>query len=99
VWLDPLLEAIAKSAGRLAIGDQARFMTDVAKELGQPETSTKEKASAPASHAQRKPEPAAHGTSSPRTGRHPAGERDAKRQSALAENLRKWLAGRKDNED
>ncbi len=27
-------------------------------------------------------------------GRHPAGERASKRQNALAENLRKWLAGR-----
>ena len=33
-WLDPLLDAIAKSAGRLAKGDQARFLTDVALELG-----------------------------------------------------------------
>ena len=32
-WLDPLLDAIAKSAGRIAKGDQARFMTDVAREL------------------------------------------------------------------
>ena len=32
-WLEPLLDAIAKSAGRLAKGDAARFMTDVARRL------------------------------------------------------------------
>jgi hypothetical protein len=28
---------------------------------------------------------------------HPAGERQSKRGSALAENLKKWLMGRKDS--
>ena len=32
------------------------------------------------------------------SGRHPAGERNAKRQSALAENLKKWLGRRGDSE-
>jgi PTH1 family peptidyl-tRNA hydrolase len=27
--------------------------------------------------------------------RHPAGERESKRQNALAENLKKWLAGKR----
>jgi PTH1 family peptidyl-tRNA hydrolase len=30
-WLDPLLEAIAEAAGHLAIGDQQRFLTAVAR--------------------------------------------------------------------
>ena len=31
VWLDPLLDAIADAAPRLAAGDDARFLTDVAR--------------------------------------------------------------------
>lgn len=87
IWLEPLLHAMAKSAGRLAKGDAARFMTDVAKLVASDgadeQTDFKTKASLP---EPRPPKPPA---------RHPAGEREAKRQSALAENLKKWLAGRK----
>lgn len=79
VWLGPLLDAIADAAGRLAEGDQARFLTDVARLLQDDAT--------PPAPAVEKPKPAAS---------HPAGERNAKRQSALAENLKKWMAGRKD---
>ena len=94
-WLDPLLDAIAKSAGRLAAGDQARFLTDVARELGSdplPET------------AQQKSRTASKGSDpvdapAARTTKHPAGERAGKSQSAIAENLKKWLAGRTKNED
>jgi PTH1 family peptidyl-tRNA hydrolase len=78
-WLEPLLDAIADAAGRLAAGDQARFLTDVARALkdgGEREPERQE------------PKPA------PRAP-HPAGERQAKRASALAENLKKWLKGRK----
>ena len=32
-WLDPLLDAVADASGHLAVGDQARFLTDVAKAL------------------------------------------------------------------
>jgi len=32
-WLDPTLDAIADAAGRLAVGDDARFLTDVARRL------------------------------------------------------------------
>ena len=32
-WLEPLLDAVAAAAGRLATGDQARFLTDVARAL------------------------------------------------------------------
>lgn len=83
-WLEPLLGAIARSAGRIAKGDAARFMTDVAKlvapDRGDPE---------PKAEAAPDPQPPA------RPARHPAGERQGKRQSALADNLKKWLAGRK----
>src|SRR5262245_52833531 len=33
VWLEPMLDAIAETAGRLAAGDDARFLTDVAVRL------------------------------------------------------------------
>ena len=85
-WLDPLLDAIAKSAGRIAKGDQARFLTDVAKlivEQGPDEGS--------AETSPKKIDTAAE----PLPKKHPAGEREGKRQSAIAENLKKWLAGRR----
>jgi PTH1 family peptidyl-tRNA hydrolase len=84
-WLDPLLDAIAASAGRLARGDQSRFMTDVIKIVGgngAPEKEAKEDAPPPR----------------PAKAPHPAGERAGKREGALAENLRKFLAGRKPKE-
>jgi PTH1 family peptidyl-tRNA hydrolase len=91
VWLEPLLEAIAKAATRLAKGDNERFLTDVALELGaetaqaaQPAKSKGERDAAQASEAPARPR-----------GGHPVGERAGKRQSALAENLRKWMEGRR----
>lgn len=86
-WLDALLDAVADAAGRLAAGDQARFLTDVARALsdgGDDETDDQPAAKSGAGSAA-KSGPA----------RHPAGERANKRQSALAQNLEKWLAGRK----
>jgi peptidyl-tRNA hydrolase, PTH1 family len=78
-WLEPLLDAMSDAAGRLAAGDEARFLTDVARTLQ------------PAS-AKTAGEPAAS-PPAPDASAHPAGERQGKRQSALAANLRKWLAG------
>lgn len=77
-WLEPLLDAIADAAGRLAKGDDARFLTDVTRALRPPPA--KDAAEPPASPV--------------RSPAHPAGEGQGKRQSALAANLRKWLAGR-----
>jgi PTH1 family peptidyl-tRNA hydrolase len=80
-WLEPLLDAIAGASGRLAKGDHARFLTDVA-------------------HALRSPGAAMQPEGRPATTRDapsrvPAGERVSKRRSALAENLKRWLKGRK----
>ncbi|MGE0627389.1 MAG: aminoacyl-tRNA hydrolase [Hyphomicrobiaceae bacterium] len=88
-WLEPLLDAMADAAGRLAESDQPRFLTDVARLLqAEPDP-------APAS---REPKEADDGVrrsgSSQKRAAHPTGERMSKRQSALAENLKKWLAGR-----
>jgi PTH1 family peptidyl-tRNA hydrolase len=84
-WLDPLLDAIADAAPRLAAGDEARFLTDVARGLKGSEGTNKAAAPAPVS----KP---AEAPAAPRG--HPAGERQGKRVSALAENLKRWLKGR-----
>lgn len=81
-WLRPMLDAIAGAAGRLAHGDDARFLSDVAR--------TMQMAGEESPQADEPPAPRQAGTAK----RHPAGERDAKRQSALAENLKKWLKGR-----
>ena len=84
-WLDPLLAAIADAAVRLAAGDDARFLTDVSRAVRDGDGKTRELA-APKSERQPSAAPL------PRT--HPAGERQGKRASALAENLKKWLKGR-----
>jgi PTH1 family peptidyl-tRNA hydrolase len=100
-WLEPLLEAMAGAAGRLVAGDHERFLTDVALALrpdddGGPRAQRKGRAAKEdAGEASQ-----VHGSSEPSrrpvaSGTHPAGERASKRQSALAENLRKWLEGRK----
>ena len=88
IWLVPLLDAIAGAAGRLAGGETERFLTDVARALapakGKDDGDTDDDGPAPAA---------------PRTtARHPAGERAGKRENALAENLRRWMAGRKKEE-
>ncbi len=83
-WLGQLLDAVADAAPRLAAGDDARFLTDVARLLKAGEPAPK---IAAASRAERE-KPAAPAPSS-----HPAGERLGKRASALAENLKRWLKG------
>ena len=91
-WLEPLLDAIARSAPRLVTGNNERFLTDVALALGE-ETAK----SGPSEQKPRREQPAEHASAAPRKGSagHPAGERAGKRQSALAENLRKWMEGRR----
>ncbi len=84
-WLGPLLDAIAEAAERLAGGDQARFLTDVSRAVG---------ADADTPHRTGKQTAEPSTAKPPATGRHPGGERVSKRQSALAENLKKWMAGR-----
>jgi peptidyl-tRNA hydrolase, PTH1 family len=87
VWIVPLLDAMAASAGWLAMGKNERFQTDVARL-----TSAAEPA-APAKAIEQKPSPA------PKPVRHPAGDRASKSQNAIAENLKKWLVSKtkKDN--
>lgn len=91
-WLEPLLAAIAKAAPRLAKDDQSRFLTDVAKTLGDSPDPRKARGGAPEAEPAPPPRPA------PKQRAHPAGERAGKSANALAENLKKWLAGRKPGE-
>jgi PTH1 family peptidyl-tRNA hydrolase len=77
-WLDPLLDAMADAAPRLATGDAGRFMTDVARALDNEPAPLRSEPAPPRGPATR----------------HPAGERAGKRQSALADNLKKWLSRR-----
>ncbi|MGE5266109.1 MAG: aminoacyl-tRNA hydrolase [Deltaproteobacteria bacterium] len=91
-WLPDLLDAVAKAAPHLAKGDAARFQTDVAKLLqaGGDAEPAKVRPSAE-SGEKRAPGIAPAGG--------PPGERQSKRASALAENLAKWLAGRKPKDE
>ena len=93
-WLDPLLQAIAKAAPRLARNDQARFLTDVAKQTQTEGTSDQGSSSVVSPAAERQTPIRPSTGSSP----HPAGERQSKRKGALADNLKKWLAARREDE-
>lgn len=86
-WLDPLLDAMADAAPFLAKGDSARFLSHVALKTRDEDDAGDEPAPLPkkkTEHTPRNP--------------HPAGERQSKRATALADNLKKWLAGRGDKE-
>ncbi len=109
-WLDALLDAIAAEAGDLAKGDLARFTSAVALRLGSADgggdgadDARGDAGGGPAARREpggRAKDAKAGEATAPRgRGGHPAGERAAKRQSALAENLRKWMAGRKPDGD
>ena len=82
-WVDPMLAAMAKAAGHLVHGHGDKFMSEVAL-LTQPEDERKAKKPV-AEPAAPKQDPAKS---------HPGGESQAKRAGAMADNLKKWLAGR-----
>ncbi len=90
-WLDPMLDAIAESAARLAVGDQARFLTDVARTLGAHDDDAKPVGKGKATQTAKAADEAT--PKSPAS--HPAGARAGKRATALAENLKNWLAARR----
>jgi PTH1 family peptidyl-tRNA hydrolase len=87
-WLEPLLDAMADEAGYLAGGDSARFLSHVAAALREEPD------------GEEAPEPATRNkeVASKPAKQHPAGERMGKRATALADNLKKWLAGRGDKD-
>ena len=90
-WLEPLLEAIADAAARLAKGETERFLTDVARVLDADDGAEL------ALKKQPKLEPRMEAAAQAKPGSHPAGERATKRENALAENLKRWMAGRKND--
>jgi PTH1 family peptidyl-tRNA hydrolase len=94
-WLDALLDAVAEAAPRLAGGDQARFLSEVAHRVGDAA------GTASASVAKAKPAPSSAASADrPKSGGgHPAGERMSKRQGALADNLARWLKLRGRSDD
>ena len=85
-WVEALLDAMADAAGRLVSGDEARFLTDVARGTrgGKATDATSGEDATPPPKSKK---PAASGP-------HPAGERQSKRGGALVENLKKWLRAR-----
>ena len=87
-WLHDLLDAVASASPHLARGDTARFLTDVALKTQSGSEDAPEAKPMPDKKAK---ETAAKPAKSP----HPSGERANKRQSAIAENLKKWLSARK----
>jgi PTH1 family peptidyl-tRNA hydrolase len=86
-WREALLDAVADAAPHLARGDNERFMSEVARltQAAEPEPARPKAKVDPSANAAAKVP-------------HPAGERAGKRQSALAENLRKWTEARKRRE-
>jgi peptidyl-tRNA hydrolase, PTH1 family len=87
-WLNELLDAVSEASPHLAKGDESRFLTAVAVKTQSGGVEPKEVKAKPADTA---PNTQAKPAKTP----HPAGERTNKRQSALAENLKKWLGSRK----
>ena len=92
-WLDQLLTAVADAAPRLAKGDDARFLTDVARLMQAADDAANPKPRD--SKAQTKPAAVPEPKPAKTAATHPAGERAGKQKTALADNLKKWLAGRK----
>lgn len=91
-WVGEMLDAIADASPQLAKGDDARFLNDIA-------LKTKADKDEPSLPAAKK---AAHEPPPPEKkplARHPAGERAHKSQSALAQNLKKWLSSRKSGDE
>ncbi len=100
-WLAPLLDAIAEEAAHLTTGLTAgqdpRFVTNVLRRV-RTETGDKPEGISSPNVPQRdtpmSAQPATGPERRPQSALHPAGERASKKQSAIADNLRKWLAAR-----
>jgi len=85
-WLEPLLDAVAEASGKLAAGDAARFLTDVSRSQRSNDEPLTQASPRPVA-AKKEPALSAAG--------HPAGDRQSKRAGALADNLKRWLTGRR----
>ena len=103
--LDVMLDAMAAAAPHLMDGAHDKFQTQVAQALndfrdsfGDDDDAERKPAKAK-KPAAKSDEEATNKAAKKPPARHPSGERGSKRQSALADNLKRWLAGRanKDN--
>ena len=101
-WLEPMIDAIAEAAGRLAASDDARFLTDVARRLqgAQRVSEPQSNAQAPAPRKSEAPGQA-HGTAPKPTAQQPAtppAEPAATPieppRGGLADSLKRWLRGK-----
>jgi PTH1 family peptidyl-tRNA hydrolase len=105
-WLEPTLDAVAEAAGRLAAGDEARFLTDVTRRR-----QGRARGEAPAGKAGANgvvpaddtgtartvaPAPAAAVSPAPQPARPAAPDppTQAQRGGSLADSLKRWLRGR-----
>jgi peptidyl-tRNA hydrolase, PTH1 family len=84
-WLEPLLDAIADAAGRLAAGDEQRFLADVQRATSKP---------SPPKPRDGSPDGGTGGGGRAAAEPPRGGEPRAKPISAFAENLKRWLKGR-----
>jgi|SRR5262245_14804547 len=84
-WLEPLLDAIAGAAGRLAAGDEQRFLAEVARATSKPAASKPRDG---------RPDGGKDGGGRPAPEPPRGGEPRAKPLTAFAENLKRWLKGR-----
>ncbi len=83
-WLDPLLDAVAKTAPFLVAGDQAKFMNEVALLL--------RPAAAPGTASQASEQPEANAPPAPPGGH--VGHEKGKKEGPFAARLRQWLLTR-----
>ncbi|HEX5959599.1 MAG TPA: aminoacyl-tRNA hydrolase [Hyphomicrobiaceae bacterium] len=101
-WLVPMLDAVADAAGRLAAGDDARFQTEVARRLQQHVPEAKREAKPQRSRRGAVAEgdqpvddaPPAPKAAVASKSLKAANTREAHRQGALAENLKRWMRGK-----
>jgi peptidyl-tRNA hydrolase, PTH1 family len=104
-WLEPTLDAIAEAAGRLAAGDDARFLTDVARRLQGAAATTRTaetgaasvgKPAAPTQGNRADPRPAQAPAETTPVAAPPAGNAKAEPQrgGSLADSLKRWLRGK-----
>jgi len=97
--MDVLMEAMAKSTPHLMAGAHDKFQTDVAQTLSDFRNEGDD-GDAPAKRrsvkAKERNDDASEATAETKkvAKRHPAGERQSKQKTALADNLKRWLAGR-----
>lgn len=90
--LDVLMNAMAAATPKLAEGAHDKFQTSVAQALNDFRNDDDDATKAETKPAKAKPPEKS-------LARHPSGERGNKRQSALADNLKRWLAGRENKDN